>query len=76
MQGSGVPRTTQFAYRICLGTCNSLLCMPHTPQSAVESGQEGRIVHIDFSAAFDMVNHQKIFFKLCSVGVRCPVLSM
>ena len=39
-------------------------------------GQEARIVQIDFSAAFDRVNHQWIFFKLCSVGVGGPVLSV
>ena len=38
--------------------------------------QESRIVQIDFSAAFDMVNHQGILFKLCSVGIRGSVLSV
>ena len=28
-----------------------------------------RIVQIDFSAAFDRVNHQGILYKLCSVGI-------
>ena len=32
--------------------------MSHTLQSALESGQEARIVQIDFSAAFDRVNHR------------------
>ena len=39
-------------------------------------GQEARIVQIDFSAAFDRVNHQGIHFKLCSVGVGDSVLSV
>ena len=39
-------------------------------------GQEARIVHIDFSAAFDRVNHEGILFKLCSVGVGGSVLSV
>ena len=39
-------------------------------------GQEARIVQIDFSAAFDRVNHQGILFKLCSVGVGVSVLSV
>ena len=39
-------------------------------------GQEARIVHIDFSAATDRVNHQGILFKLCSVGVGGSVLSV
>ena len=48
--------TTQFAYQKGLGTCDALLCMSHTLQSALDSGQEARIVQIDFSAAFDRVN--------------------
>ena len=51
----GVLPTTQFAYRKGLGTCDALLCVSHTLQSAFESRQEARIVQIDFSAAFDMV---------------------
>ena len=39
-------------------------------------GQEARIVQIDFSAAFDRVNHQGILYKLCSVGVGGSVLSV
>ena len=57
MERSFVPPTTEFAYRKGLGTCNALLCVSHTKQSALESGQEIGIVHIDFSAAFDRVNH-------------------
>ena len=59
--------TTQFAYRKGLGTCDALLCMSDTLQSALESGQEARIVLIDFSATFDRVNHFGILYKLCSV---------
>ena len=38
MERSGVLTTTQFAYRKGLGTCDALLCLPHTLQSALESG--------------------------------------
>ena len=57
---NGVLPTTQFAYRKDLGTCNALLCVSHKVQSALESGQETRIVQFDFSAALDRVNHQGI----------------
>ena len=57
MERSGVLPTTQFAYRKGLGTCDALLCVSHTLQSALDSGQD-RIVQIDFSTAFDRVNHQ------------------
>ena len=46
---------TQFAYRKGLGTCDALLFVSHTLQSALESGQEARIVQIDFSATFNRV---------------------
>ena len=57
MERSGVRPTTQFAYRKGLGTCDELLCMSHTLQSVLESGQEARIVQNDFSAAFHRINH-------------------
>ena len=63
-------RTTQFADRKGLGTCDALLFVSHTLQSALESGQESRIVQIDFSTAFDRVNHQGILYKLSSVGIE------
>ena len=68
--------TAQFAYRKGLGTCVALLCVAHSLQSALEMGQESRIVQLDFSATFDRVNHQGILFKLCSVGVGGSVLSV
>ena len=76
MERSGVLPTTQFAYRKGLGTCDALLCVSHTLQHALESGQEARIVQIDFSAAFDWVNHQGILYKLCSVGIGGSVRSI
>ena len=76
MERSGVLPTTQFAYRKGLGTCDALLCVSHTLQSALESGQEARILQIDFSAAFDTVNDLGILYKLCSVGIGGSVLSI
>ena len=76
MERSGVLPTTQFADRKGLGTCDALLCVSHTLQSALESGQDARIVQIDFSAAFDRVNHQVIMYKLCSVGTGGSLLSI
>ena len=76
MECSGVLPTTQFAYRKNLGTCDALLSVSHTLQSALESGQEARIVQIDCSAALDRVNHLGILYKLCSVGIGGSVLSI
>ena len=68
--------TTQFAYRKGMGTCDALLYMSHTLQGALESGQEAWIVQIDFSTAFDRVNHLCILYKLCSVYIGGSVLSI
>ena len=38
MECSGVLPTTQFAYPKGLGTCDALLCVSHTLQSALENG--------------------------------------
>ena len=76
MEQSGVLPTTQFAYRKRLGSCDALLCVSPSLQSALESGQEARIVQIDFSAAFDRVNHQGFLYKLCSMGIGRSVLSI
>ena len=60
----------------------SITWVPHcnvqhnTLQSALESGQEARIVQIDFSAAFDRVNHQGILYKISSVGIGGSVSSV
>ena len=81
MERSGVLPTTQFSCRKGLGTCGTLLCVSNTLQSSLESGQEARIVQINFSTASDRVdqdgvNHQGILYKLCSVSIGCSVLSM
>ena len=76
MERSGVLSTTQFANRKGLGTCDALMCVSRTLLSALENGQEARIVQIDFSAAFDRVNHLGILYKLCSVGIGGSVLSI
>ena len=46
----------------------------HSLQSSLESGQAVRIVQIDFSAAFERVNHLGSLYKLCSVGIGGSVL--
>ena len=65
--------TIQFACRVPV---MHFLWVSHTLQSAFESGQGARIVQIDFSAAFDKVNHLGILYKLCSVSIGGSVLSI
>ena len=76
MERSGVLSTTQFAYWKGLGTCDTLLCLSYTLQIALESGQEARIVQIDFSSAYDRVSPLGTLYKLCSVGIGGSVLSL
>ena len=76
MERSGVLPNTKFAYRKGLGTCDALLCVSQTLQSALKSGQEARIVQIDFRAACDRVNHLGILYMLCSAGIGGSVLSI
>ena len=76
LERSGVLPSTQFAYWKGLGTYDALLCVSHTLESALESGQEDRIVQIDFSAAFDRVKNRGILYKLCSVGIGGSTLSV
>ena len=73
MEHNGALPTTQFAYWKGLGTCDELLCVAHPLQSALESGQEARIMQIDFSAAFDRVNHQDVFYSPCGYWRFCVV---
>ena len=51
--------------------------MSYTLESALETGQEARILQIDFSAAFDRVNHQgfSIGCALWVLDVLCCVLT-
>ena len=76
MKRSGVLPTTQFTYREGLGTCDAFMLVSHTQHRTLESGEEARIMQIDFSAAFDRVNHHGILYNLCSVGIGGSVLSI
>ena len=53
-----------YAYRKKLGTCDALLDLTCHMQKDLDSGFETRIVQLDFSAAFDLVNHKALIFKL------------
>ena len=46
MECNRVLPTSQFAHRKSLGTCDALLCLSHTLQSALESWEEATIVQI------------------------------
>ncbi len=45
-------------------------------QQALDCGHKARVVHLDFSAAFDRVSLAGLLRKLQSFGVGGPVLSI
>ena len=66
----------QFGFRKGLGTCDALLTISHTVQKALDSGSEARLVGLDFSAAFDRVNHAALVFKLKQFGIGGSFLNI
>ena len=69
METEGIFHEHQFAYRKGLGTCDALLDVVCSGQAALERNGEVATVQIDFSAAFDRVNHAGLMFKLQDAGV-------
>ena len=70
---AGILPPGQFAYRKSLGCCDALLSLVSPLQKALDRGEEARLVQIDFSAAFDRVNHELLLYLLQDLGV-CGVL--
>ena len=66
----------QFDFCKGFGTCDALLNITNFVQKAWDSGCEVRIVGLDFSAAFDRVNHEALVFKLRQLSVGGPFLSI
>ena len=75
-ESAGVLPANQNGFRKGLGTTDALLHVSHTLQRALDGGCEAKLVQIDFSAAFDKVNHKGLLFKLLSVGVSGAVFSV
>ena len=66
----------QFGFCKGLGTCGALLTITNFVQKALDCGCKVRMVGLDFSAAFDRVNHKALIFKLRQLGVGGPFLSI
>ena len=52
-----------------MSTMDALLYLTHDSQSALDSGHESRLVSLDFSSAFDRVNHKALLYKVRSLGI-------
>ena len=66
----------QFGFRKGLGACDAVLTISDKVQKALDSGSEARMVGLDFSAAFDRVNHKALIFKLRQLGIGGQFLSI
>ena len=76
MERQGLFPSHQYSYRKGLGTCDALLDLITSGQAALDTGGELALVQIDFSAAFDRVNHRGLIFKLRNAGVAGPMLKV
>ena len=76
MEREGIFPRHQYAYRKNLGTCDALLDLVGVGHAALDAGSELALVQIDFSAAFDKVNHAGLVHKLQTVGVGGWVLDV
>ena len=65
----------QFGFRKGCGTCDALLTITNFVQRPLCCGCEVRMVGLDFSAAFDCVNHKALIFKLRQVLVALFLVS-
>ena len=59
----------QFGFHKGLGTCDTLLKITNVVQKALNSGCEFWMVRLDFSEAFDCVNHKALIYKFRQLGV-------
>ena len=76
LEANGMLSISQYAYRKQLGTCDALLDLTCCIQDNLDKGFEARLVQIDFSAAFDLVNHKALIFKLQSLGIGGYLLEL
>ena len=68
--------TYSSVFRKGLGTRDALLTISNTVQKALDLGQEVRMIGLDFSAAFDRVNHKALLFKLKQLGIGGPFFNI
>ena len=76
LERSGVLPSHQYSYRKRLDTCDALLDIVCGGQLELDRGGELALVQIDFSAAFDRVNHGGLVFKLREAGVGGLILKV
>ena len=73
---NGILPDSQFGFRKGLGTTDALLALTHDLQSSLDDRVESRVISLDFSSAFDLVNHKALLYKLQLMGLGGPVLNI
>ena len=68
-ESEGLFPASQFSYRKGYGCVDALLSVSHVIQQALDCGSECKVVQLDFSAAFDRVNHAGLVYRLQCLGV-------
>ncbi|MEL7079449.1 MAG: reverse transcriptase family protein [Cyanobacteria bacterium J06582_2] len=76
LESNNLLASSNYAYKKRLGTCDALLDLTCYIQDNLDKGFESRLVQIDFSAAFDLVNHKALVFKLQSLGIGGYILDL
>ena len=66
----------QFAYGKRLVTCGALLDFVLVEQRKFDCGREIALIQLDFSAAFDIVSHVDLMYKLQNAGNGGPILKV
>ena len=61
--------SSQFGFRKGLSTSDALVYITHDMQAALDAGHESRVISLDFSSAFDRVNHRALLSKVRSIGI-------
>ena len=64
----------QFGFR--KGACDAVLTIFDRVQRALGSGFEAHMVGLDFSAAFDHVNHNTLIYRLRQLSIGGPFLNI
>ena len=68
--------STQFGFRKDLGTSDALLVLTQDLQRSLDTRAESRVISLDFSSAFDRVNHKALLYKLKLMGIDGPVFNI
>ena len=76
LERSGVLSFHHYSYRKGLGTCDAHLDIVCAGQLELDRGGELALVQIEFSAAFDRVNHRGLVFKFREAGVGGLILKV